>query len=62
MIHCERRERERKQLKTIRKKSGRRHLAETRLTADAGFHTEANMKRLFEEGIDAYVADTQQAL
>ncbi|MGH8509228.1 MAG: IS1182 family transposase, partial [Gammaproteobacteria bacterium] len=31
--------------------------AETKLTADAGFHTEANMKRLFEEGIDAYVAD-----
>ena len=29
----------------------------TKLTADAGFHTEANMKRLFEEGIDGYVAD-----
>jgi len=28
------------------------------LTADAGFHTEANMKRLFEEGIDGYVADS----
>ncbi len=29
-----------------------------KLTADAGFHTEANMKRVFEDGIDAYVADT----
>ncbi|MGH8628876.1 MAG: hypothetical protein ACREYC_27685 [Gammaproteobacteria bacterium] len=25
---------------------------DTKLTADAGFHTEANMRRLFEEGID----------
>jgi len=32
--------------------------ADTRLTADAGFHTESNMKCLFEEGIDGYVADT----
>jgi len=31
--------------------------ADTKLTADAGFHTESNMKRLFEEGIDGYVAD-----
>ncbi|MDQ3565681.1 MAG: hypothetical protein M3436_16735, partial [Pseudomonadota bacterium] len=31
---------------------------DTKLTADAGFHTEANMKRLFEDGIDGYVADT----
>ncbi len=30
---------------------------DTKLTADAGFHTEANMKRLFEDGIDGYVAD-----
>ena len=30
---------------------------DTKLTADAGFHTEANMKRLFEAGIDGYVAD-----
>ncbi len=30
---------------------------DTTLTADAGFHTEANMKRLFEDGIDGYVAD-----
>jgi transposase len=28
-----------------------------RLTADAGFHTEQNMKHLFEQGIDGYVAD-----
>ena len=28
-----------------------------KLTADAGFHTEANMKRVFEDGIDGYVAD-----
>lgn len=32
---------------------------QARLTMDAGFHTEANMKLLFEEGIDAYVPDTQ---
>lgn len=29
------------------------------LTADAGFHCEANMKMLFDEGIDGYVADKQ---
>lgn len=29
------------------------------LTVDAGFHTEANMKLLFEAGLDAYVPDTQ---
>ncbi|MGH8772910.1 MAG: transposase, partial [Burkholderiales bacterium] len=29
----------------------------TKLTADAGFHTEANMRMLFEERIDGYVAD-----
>ena len=28
------------------------------LTADAGFHTEANMKMLADENIDGYVADT----
>jgi hypothetical protein len=28
-----------------------------KLTADAGFHTEQNMKMLFEEKIDGYVAD-----
>ena len=31
----------------------------TKLTADSGFHTEKNMQALMEEGIDAYVADTQ---
>jgi transposase len=29
----------------------------TQLSADAGFHTEQNMKMLFEEAIDGYVAD-----
>ena len=29
----------------------------TQLSADAGFHTEHNMKMLFEEQIDGYVAD-----
>jgi transposase len=29
------------------------------LTADSGFHTEANMKEVMEQGIDAYIADTQ---
>ena len=28
------------------------------LTADAGFHSEANVKHLFESGVDGYVADT----
>lgn len=30
---------------------------QAKLTADAGFHTERNMKMLFEEQIDGYVAD-----
>jgi transposase len=30
---------------------------DAKLTADAGFHCEDNMKMLFSEGIDAYVAD-----
>jgi hypothetical protein len=30
-----------------------------KVTADAGFHSEANMKMLAEKNIDAYVADTQ---
>jgi transposase len=34
-------------------------LGRVKLTADSGFHTEANMKMLAEEGIDGYVADTQ---
>ena len=29
------------------------------ITADAGFHSEANMKMLAEKNIDAYIADTQ---
>jgi transposase len=32
---------------------------DAKLTADSGFHTEANMKMVMEEGIDAYIADTQ---
>ena len=31
----------------------------TKLTADAGFHTEKNMEKLYEEGIDAYIADNR---
>jgi hypothetical protein len=31
---------------------------EAKLTADSGFHTEANMKEVMEQGIDAYIADT----
>jgi len=31
----------------------------TTLTADSGFHSEANMQLLMEQGIDAYVADKQ---
>ncbi len=34
-------------------------LNKTKITADAGFHTEANMKMLAEKNIDGYVADTQ---
>lgn len=30
-----------------------------KLVADSGYHTEANVKMLMEEGIDGYVADTQ---
>jgi len=33
--------------------------ANTRLTADSGFHTEKNMEMLAEKGIDGYVADNQ---
>lgn len=38
-------------------KKGAAVLKKTRIVADAGFHSEANMKHLFEEGIDGYVAD-----
>jgi len=31
--------------------------ATTKLSADSGFHAEANMKMLFGEGIEAYIAD-----
>jgi transposase len=30
-----------------------------KLTADSGFHTEANMKEVMQQGIDGYIADTQ---
>jgi transposase len=30
-----------------------------KLTADSGFHTEANMREVMGQGIDAYIADTQ---
>lgn len=30
-----------------------------KLVADSGFHTEGNVKGVMEEGIDAYIADTQ---
>jgi hypothetical protein len=30
---------------------------QAKLTADAGFHTEQNMKMLFDQQIDGYVAD-----
>ncbi len=33
--------------------------SETKLAADAGFHSEANVKNLFDEKIDGYVADNQ---
>jgi len=34
-------------------------LAKAKVTADSGFHTEANMQMLAEEGIDGYVADNR---
>lgn len=33
--------------------------ARTALATDSGFHTEANVKALFEQNIDAYIADNQ---
>lgn len=30
---------------------------QAKLTADAGYHTEANMQYVFDQGIDAYIAD-----
>jgi len=32
---------------------------EAKLTADSGFHTEANVKEVMGQGVDAYIADTQ---
>jgi len=32
---------------------------EAKLTADSGFHTEANLKEVMGQSIDAYIADTQ---
>lgn len=34
-------------------------LGKAKLVADSGYHTEANMKMVMEEGIDAYIPDTQ---
>jgi transposase len=34
-------------------------LAEAKLTADAGYHSEANLAYLAEQGCDAYIADNQ---
>jgi transposase len=42
-----------------RQNLGRDVFKKTKLTADSGFHSEANMQLLMEQGIDAYVADSQ---
>ena len=34
-------------------------LQDSQVTADAGFHTEANIQQLFEKDIDGYIADTR---
>ena len=39
--------------------SGKDVFEDAKLVADSGFHTESNMKMVMEEGIDAYIADTQ---
>ena len=40
--------------------SGDRRILQTaRITADSGFHSEANMKALYQMGIDGYIADNQ---
>jgi len=41
----------------IKSPRGKDVFKKTKLTADAGFHTEKNMQFLSEEGVDAYVAD-----
>jgi len=37
----------------------KRILQQVQITADSGFHSEANMKLLYRLGIDGYIADTQ---
>ena len=39
--------------------SGEDVFEKAKLVADSGYHTEANMQMVMEEGIDAYIADTQ---
>jgi len=39
--------------------SGKDVFEKAKLVADSGYHTESNMKMVMEEGIDAYIADTQ---
>jgi hypothetical protein len=46
----------RENLKAIGNRAGHA-LKGVKLTADSGFHSEANAKYLFEQGIDAYLAD-----
>jgi len=38
--------------------SGEDVFEKAKLVADSGYHTEANMQMVMEEGIDAYIADT----
>lgn len=47
----------RAQVKALGKKTD--VFKQAKLIVDAGFHTEANMQYVFEEGIDAYIADKQ---
>ena len=39
--------------------SGKDVFDSAKLVADSGYHTEANMQMVMEEGIDAYIVDTQ---
>jgi transposase len=48
----------RENIEAIAKKE-KQDAGKTKIVADAGFHSEANMKHLFEDDIDGYVADTQ---
>jgi hypothetical protein len=46
--------------KNLERSDGQQDVFKTaKLAADSGFHTEANMRLLMEQGIDGYVADTQ---